>query len=61
MENKGSVTKKEDLQSKSAVSYPVVNNFDKDCNTNTSLCHRHMDLFMLDSLHAARLSTCQKF
>ena len=61
MESKGSVTKKEDCQSKSAASHPVVNNFAKDCNTNTSLCHRHMELFMLDGVYAARLSTCQKF
>jgi len=61
MESKGSVTKEEDCQSKSAVSHSLVNNFVKDCNTNTSLCHRHMELFMLDGLYAASLSTCHKF
>jgi len=60
MESKESVTKKEDCQSKSAVSHPVVNNFAKDCNTNTFLCHSRMELFMLDGLYAARLSTCHK-
>ena len=61
MESKASVTNKEDCQSKGAVLHPVLNNFAKHCNTNTSLCHRHMELFMLDGLYAARLSTCQKF
>jgi hypothetical protein len=61
MESKGRVTKKEDCQSKFPVPNPVVNNFAKECNTNTSLCHRDMELFMLDGLYAARLSSCQNF
>jgi hypothetical protein len=61
MENKGCVTKEENCQSKSAASHPVVNNSAKDCNTNPALCHRHAELFMLDGVYAARLSTCQKF
>jgi hypothetical protein len=58
---KGSVTIEEDSQSKSAASHPVFNKFAKHCNTSTSLCHTHMELFMLDGLYAAHLSTCQKF
>jgi hypothetical protein len=60
-ESKGSVKEKKECHSKSAVSHPLVNNFAKVCNTNKSLCHRHMEVFMLDGSYAARLSTCQIF
>ena len=61
MESKGSVKKKADFQSKSLAPHPVVNKFAKKCNTNTTLGHTYMELFMLDDPSAARLSTCQIF